>query len=433
MAKEDDLNLVIDYIHEKIDPNTLNSYGKSRISNLLNDFTKEELFDAIDISFENYIYLDKDGIPTNESITNFLNKIGGIAHNNSLSPIEQKLRHLKNIAKRNFSYWNEKNASIILNNYIRALRFNGWTDDMILNDLNNEAFERANECNNCTQWKSLFEGWTESLMNSDKNISDEDLDSMISIKKEYEIIKEIGSGSFGITYLCKDNRLDKLFVIKKFSCGMLDQEQNKKFFDKFIIEIVSLFNLHHQNIVSIYDYIIDRDNNAGIYIMEYIDGLTIEDYLVKHKNKANCVFKQLIDAFCYLESKNICHRDIRISNILVTHDGEANLIDFGFVKNISESNSIHSSTKCIVYPYDWPEELKQKIQKYDIKTDIYFLGKLFEDLVDRLNISEFKYGKIISHMVVHYYKKRISTFSEIKSIINYIDCKEIDEKYPDLD
>ncbi len=148
MAKEDDLNLVIDYIHEKIDPNTLNSYGKSRISNLLNDFTKEELFDAIDISFENYIYLDKDGIPTNESITNFLNKIGGIAHNNSLSPIEQKLRHLKNIAKRNFSYWNEKNASIILNNYIRALRFNGWTDDMILNDLNNEAFERANECNN---------------------------------------------------------------------------------------------------------------------------------------------------------------------------------------------------------------------------------------------------------------------------------------------
>jgi len=61
------------------------------------------------------------------------------------------------------------------------------------------------------------------------------------------------------------------------------------------------------------------------------------------------------------------------------------------------------------------------------------LEQLFEDLVDRLNISEFKYGKIISHMVVHSYKKRISTFSEIKSIINYIDCKEIDEKYPDLD
>ena len=189
-------------------------------------------------------------------------------------------------------------------------------------------------------------------------------------------------------------------------------------------EIVFLFNLHHQNIVSIYDYVVDKENGTGLYIMEYIDGSNIEEYIMEHSEDINSIFSQLIDAFCYLESKNICHRDIRINNILVTNDGEANRIDFGFVKNISESNSVHSATKVISYPYDWPEELKQKKQRYDIKTEIYFLGKLFEDLISRLKISNFNYSEILSLMISYSYDTRISSFKKIKSLINSINYQD---------
>lgn len=424
MARKNDLDSIVNYIHTKIMPITLSERGKSKISNLLNQFKKEELRNAIDIGYEVYVHFDENGEPTRDSVSNFLDKIGGIAHNNSLSPIDQKLRHLKNIGKKNFNYWDEKKATSILNNYVRALRYKGWSDDDILNDLNNEAFERASECDNWSQWRNLFESWTESLLSPSTQAKEEnDDENKLLINKEYEIVEEIGSGSFGITYLCKDIRLDKLFVMKKFSCGMLIPEENKRFFDKFMTEIVFLFNLHHQNIVSIYDYVVDKENDTGLYIMEYIDGSNIEEYIMEHSEDINSIFSQLIDAFCYLESKNICHRDIRINNILVTNDGEANLIDFGFVKNISESNSVHSATKVISYPYDWPEELRQKKQRYDIKTEIYFLGKLFEDLISRLKISNFNYTEILSLMISYSYDTRISSFKKIKSLINSINYR----------
>ncbi len=82
----------------------------------------------MDISYNNYITIGSDGKPTSQSVDNFLSKIGGIAHNNSLAPIEQKLMHIKNICKSKFLYWNTDKATVILNNYIKALRKNKWTD-----------------------------------------------------------------------------------------------------------------------------------------------------------------------------------------------------------------------------------------------------------------------------------------------------------------
>lgn len=434
MARKKDIDIVIEYIEEKIYPNSLNEKGKSKISNLLSKYKKADLIKAIDIGYEQYIYFDGEGNPTKESTDNFLDKIGGIAHNNALSPIEQKIRHIKNVCNKNYAYWDDRRATSILNKYVTALRKAGWDEKSILDDLNNEAFQKALECENWSQWRALFESWTESLIKQASTpATNQIVDNNLSLFKEYQILDEIGSGSFGITYLCKDARLDKNFVLKEFSCEMLNEDDNKKFFKKFLDEINYLFDLHHQNIVSIYDYIYDENKKSGIYVMEYVNGSNIEEYLTIHKDHVNSIFKQLIDAFSYLESKNLCHRDVRINNILVNENGEVKLIDFGFVKDISNNQSVHSATKLISYPYDWPEELKQKNQKYDMKTEIYFLGKVFEDLLDRLNISEFKYGDIISRMVSHSYKKRISNFNEIRSIINYIDYKEMDKKFSDLD
>ena len=422
-TKIDNNNKIINYIESKIKPHTLSEIGKSNIAVLLDEFSFDDLCSAVDTSFKTYIRLDKNGEPTQSSVAKFLEKIGGIAHNNSLSPIEQKIRHLKNIGAKRFNYWDDKKATAILNRYVRALRNSGWNDDSILFDLNNEAMDRANECSNWTQWKNLFEGWTDYL-EAPKDTQEDDLTNTIRINKEYEIIEEIGHGSFGTTYLCNDKNIDKNFVIKKFTCGMLKESDNKKFFQKFIVEILALFDLHHQNIVSIYDYMVDEEKNIGLYVMEYIDGNNIEEYLTINKSEINEIFTQVIDAFCYLESRKLCHRDIRINNILVNKLGEVKLIDFGFVKNISESNSIHSATKMISYPYDWPEELKAKTQTYDNKTEIYFIGKLFDDLIKRLNINTFKYNYILKIMKKYSYGKRVNSFHEIKKLILIINHEE---------
>lgn len=419
MIETKNKDYLINYIEEKIIPYTLSDFGKTDVSLWINKFGLEKVIEAVDISYNNYITIGSDGKPTSQSVDNFLSKIGGIAHNNSLAPIEQKLMHIKNICKSKFSYWNNDKATVILNNYIKALRKNKWTDEQILEDLNGETMDIVRDSNNWTEFRTTIEGWTNSLLNDSTNTNSKSfiINNNLKIQKNYKIIKEIGSGSFGITYLVIDERLNKYFVVKEFACEMIKDEDNKKFFKKFINEIQFLFDLHHENIVNIYDYIIDENKNIGCYIMEFIEGKNIFDYLKDNEKEMCNIFIQTLNVFKYLENKKICHRDIRINNILVTNDGILKLIDFGFVKSINDSTSIHSATQLITYPYDWPEELRNKKQKYDNKTEIYFIGQLFLDIIDKLGIKKFKYTKIIKKMCQYEYNNRYSSFRDILSEI----------------
>lgn len=416
---------LIEYINNKIAPFSLSEFGKNDISVLLQQFDFECLKEAIDISFKNYINFDENGNITNDSVQLFLKKIGGIAHNNQLPPINKKIRHILNICNSKFNYFDFQKANVIMEDYIKALRKNGWSESEILYDLENETMNEVKKCTNWTQFRILIEGWTNSLLEPTKQEEQLITNNNLKIEKNYEIIKAIGSGSFGITYLAVDKSLDKNFVIKEFSCEMIDDNYNIKFFEKFKKEIKYLFDLHHENIVSIYDYVIDDNAKRACYIMEYINGKNIYQYLLENPNKVNEIFVQLIDAFEYLEKKNICHRDIRINNILVTIDGVLKLIDFGFVKNIDDGSTIHSATKLISYPYDWPEELRNKIQKYDNRTEIYFIGQLFKDILTRIKVKKFKYNKILLLMCEYKYDVRINKFKTIKKELLAIDKNNI--------
>lgn len=414
--KEDEKAL-IEYISNKINPFSLSEFGKNGISVLLQKFGFDNLKKSIDISFENYIKFDDDGNITRDSVKIFLKKIGGIAHNNQLPPINKKVRHIMNICNSKFGYFSFQKASIILDNYVNVLKTKGLSEKEILYILENETMNEVRKCTNWTQFRTLIEGLTSEQLKQEGQLI---TNNSLEIEKNYKIIKTIGYGSFGITYLAVDEGLDKNFVIKEFSCEMLDDKYNIKFFEKFKKEIKYLFDLHHENVVSIYDYVINDDAKKGCYIMEYIDGKNIYQYLLENPNKINDIFIQLINSFEYLERKNICHRDIRVDNILVTTDGILKLIDFGFVKNINDGSTIHSATKIISYQYDWPEELRNKIQKYDNRTEIYFIGQLFKDIITSIEIKKFKYDKILLLMCEYKYSTRINSFKVIKKkLINY--------------
>lgn len=164
MNKDLDLLYLIQYVEDKIQPYTLNNIGKNNLSVLNNEFNVEDLKNAIDISYKNYIKLDDSGKIDSNSVDTFINKIGGIAHNNSLSPIEQKVKHIKNYAKNKFAYWNEGTANSIINNYIKALRKNNWKDEQILEDLNKEVMDVLTNSGNWSQWRTQMENWTDDIL-----------------------------------------------------------------------------------------------------------------------------------------------------------------------------------------------------------------------------------------------------------------------------
>ena len=257
--------------------------------------------------------------------------------------------------------------------------------------------------------------------------------NLVSTIKKYEIIEELKPGGFGDTFLIKDSNLNKLFVLKKYRGEFLKEEDNEAFLNKFLEEINILYDLNHVNIIRIFDY--STKNNVW-YIMEYADGGNIEEYLTSKPQDINNLFLQAINVFSFLETKNICHRDIRVNNVLVTKDGILKIIDFGFGKNITNNGTLKNATKLIDYQGTLPKELNCDIPKYDKQTEIYFVGKLFAKLSE--NNQFFRYQSVVDKMIKEDNSERLKSFLEIKGIIrdygnkNQIIPKNLKENYQNL-
>ena len=125
-------------ISEKIRPFSLNEKGRADIARLVTQYQYNILKECIDIGVAKYFRYDDNGQLVQESVNNFLNKLGGIAHNKSLPAIEQEITHLKNKGKYTFRYWRDDLANQILHDYVKVLRVH-WTEQMVVEDLKGET------------------------------------------------------------------------------------------------------------------------------------------------------------------------------------------------------------------------------------------------------------------------------------------------------
>ena len=242
--------------------------------------------------------------------------------------------------------------------------------------------------------------------------------------KEFKVIKShLGSGSFGKTKLIKDNSIDELFVCKKYDPQ--DGIKKEDFYKNFKKEIKLMYNINHPNIVRIYNYYLYEDYYTGYIIMEYIEGDNIDKWFENYwlaKKDVNDIFRQLIEGFSEIENKGIIHRDIRESNILVTKDDVVKVIDFGLGKDVNESNlSLDSFNKLINRRQ--MEKLPQEFSegKYTNKTDMFCLAEMFDRLLKKYNINDFKHNYILQKMLNVEPEKRYSSF---RDIIQALDTKE---------
>jgi serine/threonine protein kinase len=251
--------------------------------------------------------------------------------------------------------------------------------------------------------------------------------------KDFIFIEEIGQGGTGKTVTLKDDIIDELFVCKKYSPYY--KEHKELFFSNFIDEIKILHKIYHKNIVRVFNYYLYPEQKTGYILMEFIDGEKISDFAKKNPHLISDLFVQTITGFSYLEQNQILHRDIRPENILVSSDGVVKIIDFGFGKRLKFEGDYNNSIS-LNWRFEPPKDLENKI--YDFKTEIYFVGKLFEEIVKDNNIENFNYKDILSEMIKSDYNERIHNFSLIErgilsneSITSYFldDEKEIYQRF----
>lgn len=148
----------IEYIEERTYPFTFLENGRAQLSELFRIYSEPLLLECIDIGIKQYFRYD-DGKLTQESVSQFLSKLGGIAYNKSRSPVDQELYHIKNLCKKSYSYWNDAQGDDILARYVHALKKAHWSDKQILDDLQTEVRRVCGSSRNWTQWSDTMEQW----------------------------------------------------------------------------------------------------------------------------------------------------------------------------------------------------------------------------------------------------------------------------------
>lgn len=208
------------------------------------------------------------------------------------------------------------------------------------------------------------------------NISRED-------KKIFSDLKPIGEGSYASVYKYKDEFYDKEFVLKRAK-----KKLDTKELERFKIEYEQMKSLSSPYVTEVYRY--NGDENE--YIMECMD-YSLESYLKKFQDKLDFNAKrkivfQILNAFKYIHSKNIFHRDISPKNILIKKYEDVLIIkvaDFGLVK-IPESGLTSLMTDFKGAFNDLSLE-QEGFSSYNILHETYALTKLiYYTMTNRTNI-----------------------------------------------
>ncbi|KAK9832742.1 hypothetical protein WJX81_006569 [Elliptochloris bilobata] len=212
-------------------------------------------------------------------------------------------------------------------------------------------------------------------------------------RSRYELVKELGAGSFGVAWLMKDRRTGELVACKLIERGdRIDKNVER--------ELVNHRWLRHPNIVRFHEVFLTA-THLGI-VMEYAAGGELFERIIEAgrlpEAEARFFFQQLISGIAYCHKEGVCHRDLKLDNTLL--DGSTpprlKICDFGF----SKSEWFDSQPKSMVGTRNYfaPEVMIRK--QYDGKrADMWSCGVLlyvmivgsypFEDPKDPGNFRRF--------------------------------------------
>ena len=197
---------------------------------------------------------------------------------------------------------------------------------------------------------------------------------------DFQIIKELGAGSFGHVYLVTHKATKAQYAIKAIDKRNKTNQEEKPYFRR---EIEVMYKIHHPNVVKLYGHF--EDNNYCYFIMEYISkgnvyGLIPQDKKKRLNNQVVAsLMKDVISAVYYLHNMKpiIIHRDIKPENVLLADGLVAKLTDFGWSNYMQEDEK--RTTVCGTPIYLAPEIIKE--QGHDEKVDIWCIGVLLFELI----------------------------------------------------
>ncbi len=255
----------------------------------------------------------------------------------------------------------------------------------------------------------------------------------------YKIEKLIGEGGMGNVYLGVHAHIGRKVAIKALNPVLA---KNPEIRERFKNEASTLSQLHHPNIVTLFDYV---ETEQGIFlVMEYVEGKQLDTYIDTvtgpiPEEKAIPLFAQILDGVAYAHNRNVIHRDIKPSNIIITTEGKAKILDFGIAKIISDSDHklTKTGTKLGTVLFMSPEQVKGI--EVDKRTDVYSLGiTLFQTITGKNPFDEHQteyevYKQIVEEPLPEAKQFYVGVSNRMEQVLKKATAKDKEERFADCD
>ena len=228
----------------------------------------------------------------------------------------------------------------------------------------------------------------------------------------YELGPSIGAGGMGEVYRAKDTRLERTVAVKVLPSHLAASAESRQRFER---EARTISQLSHPHICALYD--VGREGETEYLVMEYLEGETLSDRLLKGPLAFEQVLRfgtQIADALDKAHRSGIVHRDLKPGNVMLTKSG-VKLLDFGLAKAVAVpgagsgasltalptqhgSNLTQEGTILGTFQYMAPEQLEGK--EADSRTDIFAFGcVLYEMATGRKAFSGASQASLISSIM----------------------------------
>jgi serine/threonine protein kinase len=189
----------------------------------------------------------------------------------------------------------------------------------------------------------------------------------------YEVLGRLGKGGAGSVFKARHGPTGAIVALKVLCREDAADPVLRKRFEQEFLACRTLDNPH---IVRALDF--GQDGNLFYMVMEYIDGLSLQQHLAKvgrlGEHEAVAVALQIAQALQHAHQRGMIHRDVKPGNILLSADGRARLTDFGLVKCLDSGLNLTETATVLGTPcFMAPEQLNDS-KRIDHRCDIYALA-----------------------------------------------------------
>ena len=198
---------------------------------------------------------------------------------------------------------------------------------------------------------------------------------------DYKVLYLVGSGTFSRVYRAVHRKTEKVVALKVLRNRFSENPAQAK---QFIREGRVGCKLRHPNIVPIYH--VSSNKRTHFLVMEFIEGRNLREFVKIRKKlhpvEATRLMIGITDGLRYAFEHGVTHRDLKMSNVLVSSRGEAKLVDFGLaaIDDMLTDDALADlpNTRTVDYA---ALERATGVRKDDTRSDIYFLGCIYYNML----------------------------------------------------